>query len=271
MIILNWLCWWIATSDEDHPGDLIDERLRLWELMWGDGLSDGYFSSLPDEYQVLAIERFDEQHFESVTLASIYDTWTGIENDSDPEFGRLRSMLRCAVVQPCWQVTPLHAQEAARLVNGRPTTSDLEDSDGVAEIFWDSICKPIGDSEVREAISMAADAPESSVSFTHPEVVVEPGIRRSVKEAAVSGVHLTPTSTVKVLAAWIAIEEIPFYRLRWDGGVALYGDDRANCWFYDNETDKKELLPEIDPDFAPSAEWVHWFVSEVADLSIRAA
>ena len=271
MIILNWLCWWIATSDEDHPGDLIDERLRLWALMWGDGHSDGYFSSLPDEYQALAIERFDEQHFESVTLASIYDAWAGIEYETDPEFGRLRSMLRCAVVHPCWQVTPLHAQEAVRLINGRPTTNTLEDSDGVAEVIWDSICKPIGDTELREAISRAAHVPPTSVSFSHPEVIVEPSTRRAVKEATLSGGYLTETSVANVFAAWIATEELPFYRLRWDGGVALYGDDRANCWVYDDETDKKDFLEEIDPHFTPSAEWVHWFVSEVAESSPRAA
>ena len=30
LIILNWLCWWVATRDEERGKDLIDERLRLW-------------------------------------------------------------------------------------------------------------------------------------------------------------------------------------------------------------------------------------------------
>lgn len=71
IIILNWMCWWVATKDGERPGELMDERLRLWRLLWGSGESGGYLDELGEEQRGLVLGRFDDQRFEIVTLASM--------------------------------------------------------------------------------------------------------------------------------------------------------------------------------------------------------
>jgi hypothetical protein len=95
-IILNWVCWWIATKDEAHGPDLVDERLRLWALLWGQDDSEGYLEGLDDEHQALVLERFDAQRFEPVLAASLADVWSSIPTVNDPLYRRLRAIVRRA-------------------------------------------------------------------------------------------------------------------------------------------------------------------------------
>lgn len=268
LIILNWLCWWLATCEVDSMCNLTEERLRLWSLMWGDGQRKGYFSTLPEKYQAETIEKFDEQNFESVILASIYDIyeWCSInKNWSSDEYLSLRQVIRCAVVQPCWQVSPIHAHEAAKLINHRPTTILSTDGLGVAKAISDLACERINESEIIKALATEAGIPTSSVSFIATEHNLVPRIRRPVMEARLLGAHLTHTSVTKVLAAWIAIEKLPSYDLKWDDGKAKYGEKKEDRWIYYFASEKQEILEHIDPPFAPYAKWVHKFVANVGD------
>lgn len=115
LVILNWLCWWVATSDADHPGELIEERLRLWHVMWGEADEPGYLDSLPDELKSLAIDTFEDQRFGAVMLASVIDAWSWIGQRTESTYRRLRQILRSAVLQPCWQVDARDITTAAVL------------------------------------------------------------------------------------------------------------------------------------------------------------
>lgn len=149
-IILNWVCWWVATKDEGLAhAELIDERLRLWDLLWGDVTEGGgYLEELDDEHQLLVLDRFSQQHFEAVTVASIADVWASVETASS-EYRRLRQIVRRAVCHPCWQVTGAHLAEAAVLTNGRPTTLEAADEVDLAARLWDAACQAHSDLDVR--------------------------------------------------------------------------------------------------------------------------
>lgn len=131
VIVLNWVCWWVATKHEDRSGELVVERLRLGRLLWSSGDTGGYLGELDDDHRELVLERFDDQRFEADTLASMADVSHTDHDDAD--FLGLRDVLRRAVGDPCWQVSAQHLAPAARLVNGRPTTPEVLDAVGVAE------------------------------------------------------------------------------------------------------------------------------------------
>jgi len=221
VIVLNWVCWWVATKDDERPGELVDERLRLWRMLWGDNATPGYLDELTAEHQGLVLKRFDEQWFEPVTLASMVDIWSHTESYSDSHFRALRSVVRRAVAHPCWQVVAHHLQPATRLINGRPTTPEALDPVGVVDILWDAACTPVGDSDARTAIADAVGVEQGVVSMSQQAVVVDDtSIPRRVSEAFVAG-QLSQTSAERALVAWQGIEDRDYYRLKWDGGVAL--------------------------------------------------
>ena len=253
MIILNWLCWWVATSDEDRPGDLIEERVRLWELMWGDAAeSVGYFHSLPEEYQMLALERFDDQRFEAVSVASIVDVWFHTEERTSALFRRLRKTLRAAVVQQCWQVTAGHVVQAAQLIKARPTTEAPVDPSKVIDILWDVASEALGDDDVLADLAQAMGATADALEFSFPTVVIEPGTQRQVKEAQIRLRDIDLELAIGALRAWLAAEDLPYYRLRWEGGVALYRTEAGTGWVYFDVPDEMIHLGEL------TADWPAW-------------
>jgi hypothetical protein len=92
-------------------------------------------------------------------------------------------VIRQAVCHPCWQVTAQHLTPAARLVNGRPTTTQAFDAVSLIEAMWNTACAPIGVTEARVAVARAVGASLNEVSAKEQSVVVDstsvlrPGLR----------------------------------------------------------------------------------------------
>jgi hypothetical protein len=250
IIILNWMCWWVATNDEDRPGELTDERLRLWRLLWGSGESGGYLDDLDEERRGLVLDRFDDQRFEIVSLASMADLWSHSDYGDDV-FRGLREVIRKAVCHPCWQVTSQHLPPASRLANGRPTTPSVLHPLGLAEALWDAGCTPIGATEARAAVAAATGVSLSAVAAKDQPVVVDSSsLPRPVCEMSVS-VTLSPAVVEKVVAAWRGVDDRDYYRLKWDGGVALYRAAEENGWVYTEADDEMIDLAFIAADDPP--------------------
>lgn len=273
IIILNWLCWWVATSDEERPADLVDERLRLWILMWGSDGSAGYFASLAPELQDLTLETFEAQHFESVLIASITDSWSWIENRTDKQYRMLRRVLRSAITQSCWQVTATHIIEAARLTNARPTTVHPRTPQGIGDVLWEVLSEPLGDDDSRVELAAVLGVSPADITFATPKVSVEPGVERSVKEAklATHGIEVDAESVRSLLAVWQGAESLPYYRLRWVGGVAFYAADATSGWVYDTATEETTELGVVEPSVPPWTEWVEQLLHEVDTRATAAA
>lgn len=271
MVILNWLCWWVSTGDEDRPGELIEERLRLWELMWGNDRAPGYLNELSPELQELTIHRFDDQRLESILLSSIVDVWSFIPKRTDEGFRRLRRILRAAIEQPCWQMTDEHVSEASALLNGRPTTMAPYDPLEVAEVLLDAICIPIDDDDARAALANAIGADPREVRVSRQSVIVATGVQNEVKEIAVECSELDTSLVQAALGAWQGAELLSYYRLRWAGGVALYRSEEANGWMYTASTDDQTDFAEIAPVSPPWTTWVLALVDELEKNESQAA
>ena len=114
------------------------------------------------------------------------------------------------------------------------------------------------------------------VTFSDPEVTVgaigsDDGKKVKVKQTRIESSELGVADAIRLLATWIAIAKLPFYRLVWNGGVALYGADQVNRWVYDDRTDQKNPLDEISPKFTAPSEWVYRFIDELRSPSAEAA
>lgn len=250
IIILNWMCWWVATKDEERPGELADERLRLWRVLWGSGEMDGYLDELDEEQRVLVLDRFDDQRFEIVTLASMTDIWSHSDY-GDEVFRGLRELIRKATCHPCWQVGVRHLVPACRLVNGRPTTPSALDPLALAEALWDAGCTPVGSTEARAAVAAVAGVPLSAVAAKDQPVIVDSSIvPRPVCEISLI-VALEPALAEKVFSAWRGVDDRDYYRLKWDGGVALYRAAEENGWVYTEADDEMVDLGFIAADDPP--------------------
>lgn len=224
IIILNWVCWWVATKDEDHfHAELVDERIRLWKLLWGTSAGEpGYLDGLDNEHQQLVIERFDDQRFEAVTVASIGDVWASIREVTDPEYRALREVLRQAVGHPCWQVTAQALDYAATLTNGRPTTTSATTALELAERMWKATCEPHGDFETRSAIARHLGLQPSAVSMGTESVCVDGDSATKVVWQANVDAHFDAATAAALIEIWLGIEDLSFYRVKWSDGVAFY-------------------------------------------------
>ncbi len=249
-IILNWVCWWVATKDEQAwQPELVDERIRLWRLLWGsqDG-RPGYLDELDDEHQQLVVQSFDHQHVEAVTIASIGDVWASIPEVNDPAYRDLRSVLRRAVTHPCWQVTSAHLESAAILTNGRPTTVDSTGALDLAERLWETGCEPHGDREERTAMAIAIGVAPSAVTMSLQAVSVDgTSARHTVQQAAIAAAF-DDTKAAAALAAWRGIRDLPYYRLKWRTGVAFYDEEDGSGWIVPDDGPKVDFV-DVDPDY----------------------
>ncbi len=247
LIILNWVCWWIATKDEDHGPELVDERLRLWELLWGNAEDDGYLATLDDEHQALVLERFDAQRFEAVVAASVADVWASIPTVTETSYRRLRAVLRRSVCSPCWQVTAAHLDAAAMLTNKRPTTVDPLDASEIAERLWEVACAPHFAIEIRSAVAAAMGCLPGDVTASSVEVIVDGrSDRRAVDQMEVSA-RVTSDGIEQALAAWMGLADLDFYRLKWPGGVAFYNADAEAGWVVPDDEDERTLDASLKP------------------------
>lgn len=228
-IILNWVCWWVATKNADGPdGELVEERIRLWTMLWGtvDG-SLGYLDELDDEHRLLVLERFDQQAFEAVTIASIGDVWAGIPEATDPEYRNLRKMLRRAVTHPCWQVGTHHITDGATLTNLRPSTQAVTSQLDLASRLWEIGCEPIDERDDRDAVASAVGTDIGSVTLSSVSVVVDGrNDQRTVREMRLA-VDLVAGQPEEVLAVWSGVRESTLYRVVWPSGIAFFNMERC--------------------------------------------
>jgi hypothetical protein len=247
LIILNWVCWWIATKDEDHGPELVDERLRLWELLWGKDAEEGYLATLDDEHQALVIERFDAQRFEAVITASVADVWASIPTVTETNYRRLRAVIRRAVCSPCWQVTAAHVQAGAVLANKRPTTVDPLDAAEIAGRLWEAACEPHFEIELRAAVAEAMGCRPGEIVASSVEVIVDGrGDPRSVDQMEI-GTTVSSTGVEETFASWMGMADLDFYRLKWPGGVAFYNAIDQTGWVFPDDEDERTLDAGLEP------------------------
>lgn len=271
MVILNWLCWWVATSDAEHPGELIEERLRLWHVMWGEADEPGYLDSLSDELKSLAIDTFEDQRFGAVMLASVVDTWSGIGQRTESAYRRLRQILRSAVLRACWQVDARDVAASAVLVKYRPGGQPHRSPGDIADICWEILCQPIDDGDVISALTSVLSTMPSQVTLSNVSINVEPGMLRSVREASLEAESISTGEVQALFSAWMGVEELPYYRLRWVSGVALYKAEQACGWRYDESTDEETNFGAVSATSSRTADWARWLAAAVEAVEQQAA
>lgn len=271
LIILNWLCWWVATSDADHQGDLIEERLRLWHVMWGETDEPGYFDSLPDELKSLALDTFEDQRFGAVILASVVDARSWIEHRTETTYRRLRQILRSAVLQPCWQVDARDVAASVLLDQSRPTAQTHRSPSDIAGICREILCEPIDGGDVTTGMASLLSMEPSDVTMSSVSVNVEPGRLLSVSEASFRVESLGLDEVQALFAAWMGVQELPYYRLRWRNGVALYKAEQEHGWHYDEPTDEMTDFAGVTPASSPIADWARWLAAAVEAAEQQAA
>lgn len=270
VIILNWVCWWVATKDADVEPQLIDERLRLWTLLWGAGTEPGYLDTLDDELLPLVRERFEAQAFEAVTTASIADVWAGIPTVTDPEYRRLRAVVRRAVIHPSLRVSADVPQDAAVLANKRPTAVEPIDAYEIANRLWDAACASHGDHDVRTAVAAAARCAVRDTSMEVVAMIVDgKADQRSVPQLLVNA-RIVPGHAVEALAAWRGSADLPHYRLKWRDGVAFYNAELERGWVVPDDGDELNI-GELQPAYPPWRIAIDQLIDDLDELAAAVA
>jgi hypothetical protein len=248
IIILNWMCWWVATRGDQPAAALADERLRLWRLLWGDSETPAYLDQVDEETQLHVLDRFENQRFEAVTVASMINIWTRTDKGADPRAVQLRNILRHAVSHPTWQVTPSQLRQAAGLVNGRQATSTIWNPYSVIDALRRIAAPPLGDTELREIIAKILDVAPQGIELRDQTVIVDQTrTPRRVREALLTKNDLTTSTVEEILAAWQGIEDRPHYRLKWSNGIAQYNALTRHGWIYRTPKDDQTDLDTIQP------------------------
>jgi hypothetical protein len=271
LVILNWLCWWVATSDAEHSGELIEERIRLWHVMWGEPDQPGYFDSLTDELKALALDTFEDQRFGAVMLASVVDAWSWIKQPTESTYRRLRQILRSAVLQPCWQVDARDVAASAALNKARPTARVHRSPGDIADICWKILCEPIDDGDVTTRMASVLSMKSSEVTMSSASIHVEPGLLCAVSEASFGVESLSTDEAQALFSAWMDLVELPYYRLRWLSGVALYKAEQACGWHYEDSTNEMTDFGALSATSSPTADWARWLAAAVEAAEQQAA
>lgn len=266
-IILDRLCWWVASRDEDMVGELIDERLRLWQCLWGsdDRESSGYLAQLAEEEQLATLELFAEQQTEAVLLASMYDVYQSLDYE-DKEFPRLQRIVRALVSHPCWQAGPDAVAAAADFVLARsPHAADDVAALDLADVIYDAGAHPNA-AELRSAIAGVCDTEARNVQFVGLMLNVGGTHQAKVIEATIDdeSVDLTPALVERLVAVWMALEDLAHYRCRAGDRIASYDAAKAVGWWTDLNTETDETLEAIQPVEPAWLVSLETFVSTVA-------
>ena len=82
-------------------------------------------------------------------------------------------------------------------------------------------------------------------------VVDQTRILRLVRQVTISAGDLSDAAIEKVFAAWQGTDERGHYRLKWDGGVALYGQVEQAGWIHRRHDDSMKELGAIAPALPP--------------------
>lgn len=249
-IILDRLCWWVASQDEDTAGELIDERLRLWHCIWGggDGATSGYLDQLAEEEQLATLELFAAQQTEAVLLASIYDVYQSVDYE-DKEFTRLQHIVRGLVCHSCWQAGPDVIAAAADFVTARsPHAADHMEALDIVDVIYDAGTHP-NSAELRSVIAEVCGTAERNVQFVGLMLNVGAAHQAKVIEATIDdqSVDLTPVLATRLVAVWMALEELAHYRCRAGDRIASYDIAKAAGWWTDLDTGSDETLEAIEP------------------------
>ncbi|NJO13238.1 MAG: hypothetical protein HC872_06980 [Gammaproteobacteria bacterium] len=247
IIILNWICLLAATKDTAAPADLIEERLRLWRLLWGDDDTQPYLDDLDENLQLLALEQFDDQRFEAVTVASMTDILTHAHTDSDSRLLQLRSILRHAVSHPSWQVTATHLTHAARVINSRTTATEVWNAGDIATTLWNASCRTLGERDLRHNLASTLNVDQRAVELRNQNVIVDQTrTPKRVREAFIAVDELKTDIIERTFATWQSAEQRKHYRIRWHGGIAQYNATTHAGWIYRNHDDMRTDLERID-------------------------
>jgi hypothetical protein len=265
-IILDRICWWVASQDEDTVGELIDERLRLWRCLWGsaDDQTVGYLAELAEEEQLATLELFAAQQTEAVLLASMYDVYQALDYE-DKEFIGLQRVVRALVSHPCWQAGADVIGAAANLIQGRsPQAADHVTAVDVADVIYDAGAHPNAP-ELRSAIAGVCDTEARNVHFVALMLNVGGAHQAKVIEATIDDktLDLTPALVERLIAVWMALEELAHYRCRAGNKIASYDAAKAVGWWTDLDTDRDETLEAIQPVEPPWLVYLETFVATV--------
>lgn len=273
-VILNWVCWWAATKSPDHPGELIDERFRLWRVMWGDEEgADSYLDELDDESRQHALDLFEQFQVSPVTLASFIDAWTWLADDDYSRIRTLRDTLRRACVHFTWQVGHEQIGEATNLVNARPTTVETYAAETLAEQLLEIASTSINDDGARTAIASAAHVDDEAVAFSLETVAVGPKkTRRTVAQATIDpGIPIDVTTGQEALAAWMGATELPYYRLKWSSGLAFYDQEADSGWIHDTASNETRDVVELEREYPQWFEVLGLLLNDIEDMVSAAA
>lgn len=69
----------------------------------------------------------------------------------------------------------------------------------------------------------------------------------------------------------MGVEELPYYRLRWASGVALYKTEQACGWRYDDSTDEMTDFGALSATSSRIADWARWLAAAVEAAEQQAA
>ena len=259
-VVLDHICWRAITRHEDTKGELVDERLRLWTLMWGVGDADpGYLDSLDADEQWAVLELLSAHNVEALMLASMYDIYAMVDYDTDP-FRRLRRLQRRLLVHPMWQPSSTTLASAAALINARTAVAETIEAHSVAEMVYDTVART-DPQEVRRTIAEVVGIPSMDVEFENVLVSVD-GTHSSTKvvQATLHNVdRLVGETAERVLASWSVLERLPRYRLKAGKTVAWYLAATQSGSWCDLETDEEVELADsedVRPPWLSAAQWL---------------
>jgi hypothetical protein len=260
-VVLDHICWRTVTRHDDTQGELRDERLRLWTLLWGaEGAGDGYLGTLEDDEQLAVLELLSSHHVEALMLASMYDVYSASDYDTEP-FRRLRRLQRRLLVHPMWQPSRSTLTAAAALINARTAVAEILDAVAVAEMVYDTVART-DPQEVRSVLADITGARPVDVEFEDVLVSVDgTAARTRVVQATIHNIDRLDCDVAKqLLAAWAVLEELPRYRLKAGKTVAWFTpSEQAGSW-YDRATDEEVALTDLE------GIWPDWLIAADALL-----
>lgn len=255
-VVLDHICWRTVTRHDDTQGELSDERLRLWTMLWGaEDSGDGYLATLDDDEQLAILELLSSHHVEALMLASMYDVYSAADYDTDL-FRWLRRLQRRLLVHPMWQPTASTLAAAASLINARTAVAETVGAASVAEMVYDTVART-DPQEVRSILANIAGARPADIEFEDVLVSVD-GTRASTKvvQATIHNIdQLDSDVAERFLAAWAVFEELPRYRLKAGKTVAWYSLSEPTASWYDRATDEELVLTDLE------GVWPDWLIA----------
>ena len=121
------------------------------------------------------------------------------------------------------------------------------------------------------ALAAVGSAKPSEVALSTASINVEPGLLRSVRQATLRVETLNSSEVQALFAAWMGVEELPYYRLRWMHGVALYKAEQACGWSYSDIADEVTDFGPVSAASSHTVDWVRLLAASVQAAEQQAA